>query len=82
MIPRIDLPLIINESEQNLFDRFKPLIKDVKSFIVPLACFQFSGFHKINPSIKNNEKSRIVIRTNTDKAILALSKQSDRSESV
>lgn len=70
MSPSIDISFISNEPGPSLFDQFKPLIKDAKSRNVSVAYFQFSGFQKINPSIKNDEKSRIVIRINTVKQFL------------
>ena len=70
MSPSIDLPFISNEPGQSLFGQFKPLLKDAKSCNGSVAYFQFSGFHKINPSIKNDEKSSIVIRINTVKQFL------------
>lgn len=50
-----DLTFITNESEANLLDRFKVLIKNAKFFDSLVGYFYTSGFYKLYPVLEKNQ---------------------------
>ena len=64
-MPSTDLTFITNESEANLLNRFKVLIKDAKFFDSLVGYFYTSGFYQLYPVLEKTEKIRILIGIGT-----------------
>lgn len=68
-----DLTFFTNESERTLYDRFNKILKrDTQFFDVLVGYFMASGFHLLQDSLDNVEKTRILIGINTDKQVLEM----------
>lgn len=75
-----DLTFITNEKSQNLFERFKVLIKDTKFFDVLVGYFYTSGFYALYKSLERTEKIRILIGINTGKKTAELIENAKKSK--
>src|SRR5437868_14786985 len=68
-----DLTFITNEGGKNLRDRFGVLLgNNTRFFDCLVGYFFISGFHKLQPALKNTEKIRILIGIKTDGATVEL----------
>lgn len=68
-----DLTFFTNEPERNLYDRFSKILnRNTEFFDVLVGYFRASGFYLLQDSLKNIEKTRILIGINTDKKIIDL----------
>ena len=66
-----DLTFFTNEPERNLYDRFNKILnKNTRFFDVLVGYFRASGFYLLQDSLKNVEKTRILIGINTDSRVL------------
>jgi superfamily II DNA/RNA helicase len=65
-----DLTFITNESEGNLLNRFKVLIKDARFFDSLVGYFYTSGFYKLYPVLEKTEKIRILIGIGTGRGTI------------
>ncbi|MBM4176727.1 MAG: helicase, partial [Ignavibacteria bacterium] len=75
-----DLTFIINESEQNLKQRFEVLINDSRFFDCLVGYFYISGFHSIFKALEKNEKIRILVGMNMNRTIYDLWKSTNQEE--
>ena len=75
-----DLTFITNETNQNLLERFKVLIKDTKLFDALVGYFYTSGFHTLYKSLEQTKQIRILIGISTDKETTDLIQQSEQQE--
>ena len=74
-----DLTFFTNEPERNLYDRFNKILKrDTQFFDVLVGYFRASGFHLLQDSLDNVEKTRILIGINTDKQVLEMYEESQQ----
>lgn len=62
-----DLTFITNEENNNLRDRFKSLIKDVRFFDCLVGYFYTSGFFSIYKALEKTRKIRILIGISTNR---------------
>jgi superfamily II DNA/RNA helicase len=74
-----DMTFFTNEPERNLYDRFNKILKrDTQFFDVLVGYFRASGFHLLQDSLDNVEKTRILIGINTDKQVLEMYEESQQ----
>ena len=72
-----DLTFFTNEPERNLYDRFCKILKsNTQFFDVLVGYFRTSGFHLLQDSLDEVEKTRILIGINTDKQVVEMLKES------
>ena len=74
-----DTSFFTNEPDNTLVDRFNVLLKDTEFFDCLVGYFYVSGFYKIQKSLKNTEKVRILVGMGIDSQTFELIEDSKKT---
>ena len=74
-----DTSFFTNENDNTLVDRFNVLLKDTEFFDCLVGYFYVSGFYKLQKSLKNTEKVRILVGMGIDSQTFELIEDSRKS---
>jgi superfamily II DNA or RNA helicase len=69
---------ITNQNGQTLYDRFTALIKNTQYFDILVGYFYLSGFYKLEASLNQTDKIRILVGMETDDQIIKLNQRAVR----
>ena len=74
-----DSNFFTNEKDNTLVDRFNVLLKDTELFDCLVGYFYVSGFYKLQKSLKNTEKVRILVGMGIDSQTFELIEDSKKT---
>ena len=80
MIYMNDTSFFTNEADNTLVDRFNVLLKDTEFFDCLVGYFYVSGFYKLQESLKNTEKVRILVGMGIDSQTFELIEDSKKTK--
>ncbi|MBR6993918.1 MAG: hypothetical protein IKH85_07575 [Methanobrevibacter sp.] len=75
-----DTSFFTNEADNTLVDRFNVLLKDTEFFDCLVGYFYVSGFYKLQESLKNTEKVRILVGMGIDSQTFELIEDSKKTK--
>ena len=79
VINMIDTNFFTNEKDDTLINRFNVLLKDTEIFDCLVGYFYVSGFYKLQESLKNTEKVRILVGMGIDSQTFELIEDSKKT---
>ena len=74
-----DTNFFTNEKDDTLVNRFNVLLKDTEFFDCLVGYFYVSGFYKLQESLKNTEKIRILVGMGIDSQSFDLKKKKKKT---